>query len=243
MSGAASYRANLNMTSYSYNKASGDRPGTEPGPGAAPRRSQQRRERTRAALFAAGLEVFAARGFQDASVAAITETADLGVGTFYLHFPDKISLLQAMLAEGITQVRLEVGAATDPLPERGAFSVLVRALFRSAAERRTLFRVALAGGRPPGVAATAAQGAAPGVARVLRGAVDRGELSPAEVPLLVRLIAGTLYQAVLWLADDPSAGPDAVADATLRLLTGGLPRSLLDEGPGGRALGPGADPG
>ena len=45
-------------------------------------RVSRKRARTRAELLAAARQVFAARGYHDASIAEITQLADVGVGTF-----------------------------------------------------------------------------------------------------------------------------------------------------------------
>ncbi|TMB75533.1 MAG: helix-turn-helix transcriptional regulator [Chloroflexi bacterium] len=53
------------------------------------RRNTRRRTRTRAELLLAARKVFAERGYHEANIAEITQAADVGVGTFYLHFRDK----------------------------------------------------------------------------------------------------------------------------------------------------------
>lgn len=64
---------------------------------AAPARQQRRTDRTKARLLDAAREVFAERGYDAASLAEITQRADLGTGTLYLHFRDKRSIYEAMV--------------------------------------------------------------------------------------------------------------------------------------------------
>ena len=64
---------------------------------AAPARQQRRTDRTRARLLDAAQEVFTERGYDAASLAEITERADLGTGTLYLYFRDKRGLYEAMV--------------------------------------------------------------------------------------------------------------------------------------------------
>jgi AcrR family transcriptional regulator len=52
-----------------------------------------KRERTRQALLAAALGLFAERGFADTTVAAIAERAGVTEMTFFRHFPSKDSVL------------------------------------------------------------------------------------------------------------------------------------------------------
>ena len=56
-------------------------------------RFERRRERTRQDLLAAATGVLAEKGLHRTKVADIATAADVGVGTFYLHFPDKEALL------------------------------------------------------------------------------------------------------------------------------------------------------
>src|ERR1051326_5638917 len=83
------------------------------------RRGTRRRAHTRTTLLKAARQVFAKRGYHDASIAEITELADVGVGTFYLHFRDKDEIFTTMLTDGMRalrdQVQIEVEQAA---PER-----------------------------------------------------------------------------------------------------------------------------
>jgi AcrR family transcriptional regulator len=61
------------------------------------------RERTklanRGAILAAGKEVFAASGYDGASVRDIIRRTDLASGTFYNYFPDKAAIFRAIVAD------------------------------------------------------------------------------------------------------------------------------------------------
>lgn len=52
-------------------------------------RAERRKERTRERLLDAALTVFLARGYDGATTTEMARVADLGAGTFYLHFRDK----------------------------------------------------------------------------------------------------------------------------------------------------------
>ena len=52
-------------------------------------RAERRKRETRERLLAAAIRVFLERGFDAATTAEIAVAADLGAGTFYLHFKDK----------------------------------------------------------------------------------------------------------------------------------------------------------
>jgi AcrR family transcriptional regulator len=71
-------------------------------------RFQKRREKTRAALKMAAVDLMRERGYDAVSITDITERADVGRGTFYLHFTDKAEVVAAALLD--TFGRLEEAA-------------------------------------------------------------------------------------------------------------------------------------
>ncbi len=71
--------------------------------GALPGRNERRKARTRASLLDAARTLFAERGFEHTTIADITDTADLGVGSFYNHFDSKEDLLAALLEQALSE--------------------------------------------------------------------------------------------------------------------------------------------
>lgn len=74
-------------------------------------KSQRRRE-----LLAAARNVFARRGYHDAKVDDIVAEANVSKGTFYLYFPDKRSIFEALaydLAQELEQAVLRVDVQLD----------------------------------------------------------------------------------------------------------------------------------
>lgn len=84
-----------------------------------PRRTQgERRAATRAALLAAGRELFTAKGFAAAGREEIVERAGVTRGAMYHHFPSKEALFQAVYEaceeEVLAQVVTAAAGARDP---------------------------------------------------------------------------------------------------------------------------------
>lgn len=52
-------------------------------------RTQKRQTATRERIFRAAMELFAQKGFENTTVAEITQAADIGKGTFFTYFPTK----------------------------------------------------------------------------------------------------------------------------------------------------------
>jgi AcrR family transcriptional regulator len=56
-------------------------------------RRDRKKERTRREIYEAAMRLFARAGFGAVTIADICEEADVGRGTFFLHFPSKAALL------------------------------------------------------------------------------------------------------------------------------------------------------
>ena len=79
-------------------------------PGAEPRlsgigRRERRAAETRIRLFRCALQLIAARGFPNVTVEDITETADVGKGTFFNYFESKEHVLGVMAEIQLSKVR------------------------------------------------------------------------------------------------------------------------------------------
>src|SRR5436309_3028711 len=80
-------------------------------------RVERRRERTRRDLLAAAVRVLARKGLHHTKVADIAAAADIGVGTFYLHFPTKDALFDAVVEETVARLKATIDAARAAAPE------------------------------------------------------------------------------------------------------------------------------
>jgi AcrR family transcriptional regulator len=89
------------------------------------RRGERRKQHTKRRLLDAAAEVYSDLGIEGATISAITERADVGLGTFYLHFEDKDTIaasvtgfvLRRILVEEETAIEAvrSVGGDPDPL--------------------------------------------------------------------------------------------------------------------------------
>src|SRR5213083_2000012 len=80
---------------------------------AVPSRFERRREHTRQELLAAATRVLAEKGLDRTKITDIAAAADVGVGTFYLHFPDKEALFDAVVEETVRRLKATVDAARE----------------------------------------------------------------------------------------------------------------------------------
>lgn len=89
--------------------------------GRAPARSRRdrKKQRTRREIYDAAMRLFARQGFAAVTIADICEQADVGRGTFFLHFPTKAALLyefnQRVAEDFRATLREPRGSARDEL--------------------------------------------------------------------------------------------------------------------------------
>jgi AcrR family transcriptional regulator len=76
-----------------------------------PGKRERTKQANRAAILVAAREVFAELGFGAASVRDIVRKTDLATGTFYNYFPDKESVLRAVVEEAAGEARVRVQEA------------------------------------------------------------------------------------------------------------------------------------
>lgn len=70
---------------------------------AKPSRNEKKKERTRAQILEAGIELFSTKGFRDTKIKDITDRIDVGYGTFYRYFENKEELLECIMDDLSTQ--------------------------------------------------------------------------------------------------------------------------------------------
>ena len=193
-------------------------------------RVARRRARVRAELLAAARQVFARRGYQDATITEITELADVAMGTFYLHFRDKAELFAALAAEGLQTIREQLLTVLAKRSGEQTIPLVIRTLLQSAYEQRDLFLLICAG-EGQSIAQTYIFSAEEGLAELLlpalQAAKDQGQLATYDPVLLARLMMSMIIQAITWWLEYDEPGPDVMAEHILYLLGRGLPAWLL----------------
>ncbi|MCL6647232.1 MAG: TetR/AcrR family transcriptional regulator, partial [Chloroflexi bacterium] len=180
-------------------------------------RHADRRQRTRSALLEAARVLFAERGVAATTIAAITERAGLGFGTFYLYFRDKEAILRDVLREGIAALHREaapnLGSGPAILAEG---SSILRNVLRYAYQNRDLFRILL-GSQTLDILLEAQalfrQHLAAGLAELL---------GPKEGELTARFVIGVVNQAIIWWFDHDEPDPEEMVRQVEQFLRHGL---------------------
>ncbi len=100
----------------------------------------RRIQRTRQLLHEALFSLIVERGYESITVQDITERANLGRTTFYLHYRDKAELLQESVSTLLYALRLDV---EPDAAETCTFQVLSIRVFQHIARRQQLYQAIL----------------------------------------------------------------------------------------------------
>ncbi len=105
-------------------------------------RSQRRKMNTLNKLIRASYKVFSQKGFFRASLDQISEEADVGKGTIYCHFRDKLHLISYLTKKSINDLlaccRQEMAGIEDP---QELIKKLIQAHFTFFARKRAVFSI------------------------------------------------------------------------------------------------------
>jgi len=168
-----------------------------------PNRFARRKERTRNALKKAVIELILEKGYDDLTIEAITDRADLGRGTFYIHFEDKNDILWEIMKDGIDTVDRETNvryAMEKPkTPEYLGFLVT----FEHANKNRELYQI-MFGGRGSAMLSNRMQ-------KYLADEIER-EIRNSRVftdfnlpPLFIaQYLTGALVRVLIWWLEIPN---------------------------------------
>lgn len=197
---------------------------------AAPNRLDKRKARTRAALIAAARELLASNDPTDVNIQDITDTADVGFGSFYNHFTTKAELFDAALAEVAEEHGQLFDTITADLEDPAeVFAASLRMTARLPKSHPQLAKIIERVGM---TYMTAPNGLAPRALRDLKRAKDAGRMSFGDPVIALACTAGALL-AVLHLStvDSRPSQVDRNADELARNLLRmfGLPDAEADE--------------
>jgi len=203
------------------------------GPGGAaapdrPGRRERRRMETREKILRAALGLFATRGFQDTTIEAITEAADVGKGTFFNYFPSKEHVL-ATYGER-QRAKIEEAAAVvreGRRPVRGVLLDMIRALYEEPGKSpemcRSIFSAVLSSEAVRGMMERNLESGLSNLAEILAIGQRRGEIRNDRA---AKELAGALQRSfsgamIVW-SIRPEAPLAEQLDASFELFWSGI---------------------
>lgn len=188
-----------------------------------PRRNRfdRRREKTRVDLLEAAERVIARKGIHNTRISDIASEADVGLGTFYLHFKTKNEIFIELVASGAEHLRGQLTAAKsghhDPADK---LRITIATILDAAAESPEGFRIVF--GHSPAFLDL--------MVRVHEIFIHdlRDDLEPAlgaHADVVARLTIGMLSQAISWLLERDGISLEELKETAINFALGGLERA------------------
>jgi len=179
------------------------------------RRIQRTRRLLHEALFALVVE----RGYEDLTILDITERANLGRTTFYLHYQDKEELLRASIQSLMHELQNDV----EPRAEEACpYRVRCTRIFTHVAERRVLYQALLHETGSVNVGKVMRAYFAALLQRYLLAQKEMGTIGQPYGDVIAAHAAGALFGLISWWIDqDEVLSAETMGVAYFRLMTEG----------------------
>jgi AcrR family transcriptional regulator len=193
-------------------------------------RFERRRERTRRELLAAATRVLAAKGFHDTKISDIAAAADVGVGTFYLHFPDKETLFDAVVDDTVVRLKATVDAARAHAADaRDEMLAANAAFFRFAQENREVFKIVFGHAAAYNDLIRRAQALfIADLENTVRAGIARGLFTPLEPALVAQAVVGMATQMISWWTANESVPIETLIETTTTLALHGIAKGATN---------------
>ena len=166
-------------------------------------RFERRRQRTRSELVTAATRVLARKGFHETKVTDIAAAADVGVGTFYLHFRDKEALLKAT----VDAARERADGPVDQVLAANA------AFCRFAEQNREVFKIVFGHAAAYDDVIRRAQALFAGdIEATVREGVASGAFAALPPAAVAQAVVGMATQMLSWWAEHEAVSIQTVHD-------------------------------
>jgi AcrR family transcriptional regulator len=192
---------------------------------ALPGKRERTKQANRTAILVAAREVFAELGFGAASVRDIVRKTDLATGTFYNYFPDKESVLRAVVEEAAGEARVRVqdarrnGRTLDAFVRdgfRAYFDYLIEDRLTSAMLSRNAGTIRAMFDEPSLVAGVEE------LAEDLRAGVAAGLIPDHDVEYMAASMVGAAFEVGARMLDSGAPDPARATEFVSALFIAGL---------------------
>jgi AcrR family transcriptional regulator len=193
----------------------------------APGKREATKAANRAAILEAAREVFAELGYGQATVRDVIRRTELASGTFYNYFPDKESVLRALVEDNAQAVRARL---LEARAQAGSVEEFVRAGYRAYFEwlvedRPTFELIRRNAGTIRQLTHEPALGAGvEDLAEDLRRLARAGRMDPADVDYMTAAMAGVGVEVGIRMIEREPPDVDGATKFATALFLGGLER-------------------
>ena len=176
-------------------------------------------------MFDAAEEVFGKLGYERAGISEITRTAGVGLGTFYVYFPNKLAIFVELVDELGSRLRTTLRDAVQGETSRlDVERAGLRAFLDFAAQHRHLYRIVRqAEFVDEAVFLRYYQRLGKAYASGLARAVEAGELRPLDPEVMAYALMGMAdFLGMRFVLQNTAARREHVVDEVMTMLTEGL---------------------
>lgn len=106
-------------------------------------RHQRNRLRTQRQLEQAVFKLLQDKSYDSITIQDIVDTADVGRGTFYLHFRDKEEAVWSLIEHGLQKTDLLAHKAFEQDPDSITFETAIQNMFQHIEHNKSLFQIML----------------------------------------------------------------------------------------------------
>jgi AcrR family transcriptional regulator len=170
-----------------------------------PTRHERRRQQTRQRLIQAAVDLLLKNGYDGLNVQMITDQADLGRGTFYIHFKDKEDIVWATIKDLILELEQQAHNEFEGnAPANAAYYGLLN-IFRHGEQNRDLYRVIL-GGKGSAILMGKLQDL---IVQMFLFDIRKERSAPGSVwvipeEILAQVLTGIITRVLLWWLETPN---------------------------------------
>jgi AcrR family transcriptional regulator len=174
--------------------------------------------------------VLADKGFSATKIADIAAAADVGVGTFYLYFPTKDALFDAVVEDTVARLKEALDAARAGAPDPLARVRATNAAFcRFAAENRHVFKIVFGHAAAYNDVIRRAQALfAADIEDQMREGIASGAFAPLPADVAAQAIVGMATQILSWWTEHESVPMDVLHDTMTSLALHGIRPAAAD---------------
>lgn len=186
-------------------------------------RHQRNRLRTRRQLEQAVFNLLREKDFDSITIQDIVDTADLGRGTFYLHFKDKEEAVWSLIEHGLRETDLLAHMAFEQDPASVTFETAIQNMFHYVDQNKILFQIML-GSKGN---ATVIQRVQDWLANDLiqeANTLKRDQIiAGVSIEIAAQLITGAITRMAIWWLENPNPyTADEMAAMTFLALKNGV---------------------
>lgn len=184
-----------------------------------PSRHERRRQQTRKQLIETTLKLVLEKGYDAITIQDITDRADLGRGTFYIHFKDKADVVWAAIQDMMREMEQEAHREFDPAMPQVEYYAL-RNIFRHAQINRDLYRVVF-GGQGSAMLAGRVQDLMAGILffDIRRAPGPRNSEFHIPDDMLAQMLTGLITRLLFWWLETPNKySAEQMAALTYKML-------------------------